>query len=439
MRVGVVSLGCAKNRVDTEEMLSLLSQEGYELTEKAEDAEVLVVNTCGFITSAKEESIDAIFEMARYKETGKCRALVVTGCLAQRYGEDLMREIPQIDVLSGVTQYDTLAEAIGIALEKGERRMNTERKTAFLHCGRVLTTPKYTAYVRIGEGCDNRCAFCAIPLIRGRHHSRDMEDILGEMKGLSGQGVKEQILIAQDTTGWGRDLGPERLKDLLRRAALEVEGLEWLRVLYCYPDGTDKALIDEMAAHGNICRYLDLPLQHASKRILKAMRRRGDIDQVREVLLYARSLGFALRTTFIVGFPGETEEDFEELMAFCRDMRFDRMGAFTFSPEEDTAAALMDGQIPEEEKKRRLDLLMSQQAGISRERNQARVGTVCRVLVTGRQAGLYTGRSAWEAPDADGIIRFEAKQALKPGDFIDVRLTKAEPYDLIGTACEDPA
>lgn len=439
MRVGVVSLGCAKNRVDTEEMLSLLSQEGYELTEKAEDAEVLVVNTCGFITSAKEESIDAIFEMARYKETGKCRALVVTGCLAQRYGEDLMREIPQIDVLSGVTQYDTLAEAIGIALEKGERRMNTERKTAFLHCGRVLTTPKYTAYVRIGEGCDNRCAFCAIPLIRGRHHSREMEDILDEMKGLSGQGVKEQILIAQDTTGWGRDLGPERLKDLLRRAALEVEGLEWLRVLYCYPDGTDKALIDEMAAHDNICRYLDLPLQHASKRILKAMRRRGDIDQVREVLLYARSLGFALRTTFIVGFPGETEEDFEELMAFCRDMRFDRMGAFTFSPEEDTAAALMDGQIPEEEKKRRLDLLMSQQAGISRERNQARVGTVCRVLVTGRQAGLYTGRSAWDAPDADGIIRFEAKQALKPGDFIDVRLTKAEPYDLIGTACEDPA
>ena len=439
MRVGVVSLGCAKNRVDTEEMLSLLSQEGYELTEKAEDAEVLVVNTCGFITSAKEESIDAIFEMAQYKETGKCRALVVTGCLAQRYGEDLMREIPQIDVLSGVTQYDTLAEAIGIALEKGERRMNTERKTAFLHCGRVLTTPKYTAYVRIGEGCDNRCAFCAIPLIRGRHHSRDMEDILGEMKGLSGQGVKEQILIAQDTTGWGRDLGPERLKDLLRRAALEVAGLEWLRVLYCYPDGTDKALIDEMAAHENICRYLDLPLQHASKRILKAMRRRGDIDQVREVLSYARSLGFALRTTFIVGFPGETEEDFEELMAFCRDMRFDRMGAFTFSPEEDTAAALMDGQIPEEEKKRRLDLLMSQQAGISRERNQARVGTVCRVLVTGRQAGLYTGRSAWEAPDADGIIRFEAKQTLKPGDFIDVRLTKAEPYDLIGTACEDPA
>ena len=439
MRVGVVSLGCAKNRVDTEEMLSLLSQEGYELTEKAEDAEVLVVNTCGFITSAKEESIDAIFEMAQYKQTGKCRALVVTGCLAQRYGEDLMREIPQIDVLSGVTQYDTLAEAIGIALEKGERRMNTERKTAFLHCGRVLTTPKYTAYVRIGEGCDNRCAFCAIPLIRGRHHSRDMEDILGEMKGLSGQGVKEQILIAQDTTGWGRDLGPERLKDLMRRASLEVEGLEWLRVLYCYPDGTDKALIDEMAAHENICRYLDLPLQHASKRILKAMRRRGDIDQVREVLSYARSLGFALRTTFIVGFPGETEEDFEELMAFCRDMRFDRMGAFTFSPEEDTAAALMDGQIPEEEKKRRLDLLMSQQAGISRERNEARVGTVCRVLVTGRQAGLYTGRSAWEAPDADGIIRFEAKQALKPGDFVDVRLTKAEPYDLIGAACEDPA
>ena len=438
MRVGVVSLGCAKNRVDTEEMLSLLSREDYELTEKAEEADVLVVNTCGFITSAKEESIDAIFEMAQYKQTGRCRALVVTGCLAQRYGEELMREIPQIDVLSGVTQYDTLAEAIGIALDKGERRMNIERKIGFLHCGRVLTTPNYTAYVRIGEGCDNRCAFCAIPLIRGRHRSRDMEDILLEMKGLSGKGVKEQILIAQDTTGWGRDLGPDRLKDLMRRAALEVKGLEWLRVLYCYPDSTDKALIDEMAAHDNICRYLDLPLQHASRKILKAMRRRGDIDQVREVLMYARSLGFALRTTFIVGFPGETEEDFEELMAFCREVRFDRMGAFTFSPEEDTAAVLMGDQISEEVKKQRLNRLMAQQADISRERNETRVGSTCRVLVTGRQAGMYTGRSAWEAPDADGIIRFESKRALKPGEFVRVTLTEADTYDMTGADCENP-
>ncbi len=437
MRVGVVSLGCAKNRVDTEEMLSLLSREGYELTAKAEEAEVLVVNTCGFITSAKEESIDAIFDMARYKERGACRALVVTGCLAQRYGEELMREIPQIDVLSGVSQYDTLAEAISIALDKGERRMNTERKKAFLHCGRILTTPGYSAYVRIGEGCDNRCAYCAIPLIRGSHHSRDMEDILAEMKELASGGVKEQILIAQDTTAWGRDLGPLRLKDLMRRAAQETEGLEWLRVLYCYPEGTDEALIDEMAAHDNICRYLDLPLQHASKKILKAMRRRGDIDRAREVLMYARSLGFALRTTFIVGFPGETEEDFEELMAFCRDVRFDRMGAFAFSPEEDTAAALMEDQVPEEVKKQRLDRLMSQQADISREQNERRVGSTCRVLVTGRQAGLYTGRSAWEAPDADGLIRFESKSALKPGEFTDVMITKADTYDLTGAVVED--
>lgn len=439
MKVGVVSLGCAKNRVDTEEMLALLGEAGYELTEKAQEAEVLVVNTCGFITSAKEESIDAIFEMAQYKEKGSCRALVVTGCLAQRYGEDLMREIPQIDVLSGVTQYDTLAEAIGIALERGERRMNTERKTAFLHCGRVLTTPGYTAYVRVGDGCDNRCAYCAIPLIRGGQRSRGMDDILGEMKGLAARGVKEQILISQDTTAWGRDIGSDRLKDLMRRAALETPGLDWLRVLYCYPDGTDRALIDEMAAHENICRYLDLPLQHASKKLLKAMRRRGDIDKTREVLRYARSRGFALRTTFIVGFPGETEEDFEELMAFCREIRFDRMGAFAFSPEEDTLAASMPDQIPEEVKKRRLNLLMAQQAEISRERNEGRVGSVCRVLVTGRRAGLYTGRSQWEAPDADGIIRFDAKRALKPGEFVRVKITQADTYDLTGSLCEEEA
>ena len=353
MRVGVVSLGCAKNRVDTEEMLALLSQEGYELTDKAEEAEVLVVNTCGFITSAKEESIDTIFEMAQHKITGKCKALVVTGCLAQRYGEDLMREIPQIDVLSGVTQYDTLAQAIGIALEKGERQINTQRKKAFLNCGRVLTTPKYTAYIRIGEGCDNRCAYCAIPLIRGSHHSRPKEDILGEMRDLASKGVTEQILIAQDTTAWGRDLAEESLKDLMREASA-IPGIKWLRVLYCYPDSTDTALIDEMAAHDNICRYLDLPLQHASKKILKSMRRRGDIDEVRQLLSYARDKGFALRTTFIVGFPGETEEDFEELMDFVRDVRFDRMGAFTFSPEEDTLAAGMPLQVAEEVKKERL-------------------------------------------------------------------------------------
>ena len=431
MRIGVVSLGCAKNRVDTEEMLSLLTQEGYGLTEKPEEAEVLIINTCGFITSAKEESIDAIFEMAQYKETGRCQALVVTGCLAQRYGEELMREIPQIDVLSGVDQYDTLAEAIDLALNKGQRGQNTQRKQAFLHCGRVLTTPKYSAYVRIGEGCDNRCAYCAIPLIRGNHRSRPKEDILEEMARLASQGVKEHILIAQDTTRWGRDLQGESLKGLVEAAAA-VPGVQWLRLLYCYPDETDKALIDTMAAHDNVCRYLDLPLQHAVPRILKSMNRRGDIGEIRALLQYAREKGFALRTTFIVGFPGETEEEFEALMDFVREVQFDRMGAFTFSPEEDTAAALLPDQVPENIKKKRLQRLMALQADISLQRNQARVGSVETVLVTGREGGLYTGRSAWEAPDADGVIRFEAEPQLKAGTFVQVRLTQAEPYDLKG-------
>ena len=438
MKLGVVSLGCAKNRVDTEEMLSLLTQEGYTLTDRAEEAEVLVINTCGFITSAKEESIDAIFEMAQHKETGKCRALVVTGCLAQRYGDDLMREIPQIDVLSGVTQYDTLAGAIRSALERGERAQNTERNNAFLHCGRVLTTPGYSAYIRIGEGCDNRCAYCAIPLIRGRHRSRPLDDILDEMRTLAGQGVKEHVLIAQDTTRWGRDLDNASLRHLVLEAA-GIPGLAWLRVLYCYPDETDRALIDEMAAHDTVCRYLDLPLQHAVPHILKAMNRRGDIEEVRALLQYARERGFALRTTFIVGFPGETEADFEALMDFVRDVRFDRMGAFAFSPEEDTTAALLPDQIPDEVKQERLARLMTLQQGISRELNQQRVGTECRVLVTGRQKGLYTGRSSWEAPDADGLILFDSARKLTPGQFVQVRITGAEAYDLRGQAVEGGA
>ncbi len=429
MRVGVVSLGCAKNRVDTEEMLSLLSQEGFEISDRPEEAQVLVVNTCGFITSAKEESIDAIFEMAQYKEKGKCQVLAVTGCLAQRYGQELMREIPQIDVLSGVTQYDSLAEAINRALHRGERVQNTERKQAFLHCGRVLTTPGYSAYVRIGEGCDNRCAYCAIPLIRGGHRSRLRQDILDEMRSLAEQGVKEHILIAQDTTRWGRDLAGQSLQSLLREAAA-IPGVEWLRLLYCYPDETDLALIDEMAAHENICRYLDLPLQHAAPRILKAMNRRGDIDQIKALLQYARDKGFALRTTFIVGFPGETEQDFENLMAFAREVRFDRMGAFTFSPEEDTAAALLPDQVPEHIKKQRLDALMALQQQISLARGQERIGSVDKLLITGRQGGLYTARSAWEAPDADGLIYVDSDRQLKPGQFIMARITDAQAYDL---------
>lgn len=347
-----------------------------------------------------------------------------------------MQEIPQIDVLSGVTQYDTLADAIHTALNRGERVSNTERKNVFLHCGRVLTTPSYSAYIRIGEGCDNRCAYCAIPLIRGGHRSRPMKDILEEMGAFSSQGVKEHLLIAQDTTRWGREWGLT-LKDLLREAA-QVPGVQWLRLLYCYPDQTDKALIDLMAAHPNVCRYLDLPLQHAAPGILAGMNRRGDIRQVKQLLAYARKLGFALRTTFIVGYPGETEEDFEQLLQFTRDMAFDRMGAFAFSPEEDTAAALLPDQVPEAVKKQRLHRLMSLQQDISLQRNRLRVDTVTQVLVTGEQEGLYIGRSPWEAPDADGVIRFEGARTLTPGEFVQVRITGAQAYDLEGVQEKAP-
>lgn len=429
MKIGVISLGCAKNRVDTEQMLALLSKAGNTFTDTPGDADALIVNTCGFINSAKEESIDTILEMAEYKKTGRCRVLCVTGCLAQRYGEKLLDNIPEIDALLGVSQYSEIAALISRA-EKGERVDARKRTDGFLECGRVLTTPSYSAYIRIGEGCDNRCAYCAIPLIRGSHRSRPEESILAEMRELAAHGAREQILIAQDTTRYGRDTSGS-IRELISKGA-DIPGVDWLRILYCYPDETDKALIDEMAGHANVCRYLDLPLQHASPGILRRMNRRGETGSIRELLRYARSLGFALRTTFIVGFPGETEDDFKNLKDFTAEMEFDHMGAFSFSPEEDTPAAEYDEQIPDEVKKERLDTLMRLQAGISLSRNKLRIGQAARVLVTGQRGGFYSGRSAWEAPEADGDILFTSARALTEGTFTNVLITSVKTYDLYG-------
>jgi len=428
MKLGVVSLGCVKNQVDTEEMLSFLQKDGFEFTGNPAEAEVLVVNTCGFITSAKEESIDAILEMAAYKEQGACRLLCVTGCLAQRYGQELLEQIPEIDVLTGVTNYPQLAGFIREALS-GARTGSTKREADFTGCGRVLTTRPYTAYVRISEGCDNVCAYCAIPLIRGPYRSRPEADILDEMRTLADQGAKEQILIAQDTSRYGSDLEGTSLPRLLDQAA-QIPGIHWLRVLYCYPEQTDKALIDALAANPKFCRYLDLPLQHAAPRILKKMNRRGDINRVEDTLRYARELGFALRTTMIVGFPGETEEDFQQLMDFCARVRFDRLGAFTFSREEDTPAYHMKPQVPEAVKQQRLDRLMRLQQQISLERNQQRIGTTCEVLITGRSGQQATARSAFEAPDSDGTIVIPEAGSLSEGQFARVRITGATAYDL---------
>ena len=432
MKVGMISLGCTKNLVDSETALGLFKEAGYTFTEDPAQADILMVNTCGFINPAKEESIDTILEMAQYKQTGRCRLLVVTGCLAQRYEKDLLQEIPEIDLMLGVNQYDQLSPAGERALRGQGRESLCGEKYTFLEHERVLTTPAYTAYTRIGDGCSNRCTYCAIPLIRGPYRSRPLADVLGEVRRFAQQGVKEHILIAQDTTRYGTDWQETSLLPELMDQAARIPGVEWLRVLYAYPDEADDRLLEVMASHDNICKYLDLPIQHINDTLLRRMNRRGTAADIRRILKKARDMGFTLRTSLIVGFPGETEEQFQELMDFVAEARFDRMGAFAFSPEENTPAAEMPDQIPEEVKQERLDRLMKLQAQISLENNQARIGTVEKVLVTDARDGLFLGRSQREAPDADGAIVFTAKEAPEVGSFVQVRITGAETYDLKG-------
>ncbi len=436
MKVGMISLGCAKNQVDSEQMLFLLRQAGHETVNDASAAEAIVVNTCGFINSAKEESIDAIFEAVRLKKEGACRRILVTGCLAQRYGRELMEQIPEIDGLIGVERYGDFPRLFEETL-RGKRPFDISRGGSFA-CGRVLITPSFSAYVRIAEGCDNRCTYCAIPLIRGGYRSRPREEILAEMRQLASGGAREQILIAQDTSRYGRDRGEKRGLEALLREADAIPGIDFLRVLYLYPEDVNEQLIDTMASLAHVCRYVDIPLQHAVPRLLKRMNRRGDIESISRVLAYARSRGFALRTTFIVGFPGETEADFLRLCDFVREEEFDRMGAFAYSAEEDTAAAGMPDQVEEKEKQRRLDELMRLQAEVSLKRNQARVGEETRVLVCCSEGGKYCCRSAWEAPDADGwiIVPGEGRQV---GQTERVRITGADTYDLAGRFLDESA
>ena len=437
LTVGVISLGCSKNTVDTELMLGILKKAGYGITSNEQDADILIVNTCGFIDPAKQESIDTILSLAEYKETGKCKLLVATGCLVQRYEEALREEIPEVDLFLGVSQYERLPQALEEALS-GKRPSYCAPSNDILEGDRVLTTAPWTAYIRIADGCDNRCTYCAIPLIRGGFRSRDMEDVLDEIRTLAAQGVREHVLVAQDTSRFGIDrVGYSQLPELLTRAA-DIPGVEWLRVLYTYPDEVDQKLLDAMAAKPNICKYLDLPLQHADPELLRRMNRRGDIDSTRALLKKAREMGFVLRTTYITGFPGETDEQFEKLMDFVTDIEFDRLGAFTFSPEEDTPAAEMPDQIDEEIKEARLDRLMRAQQAISLKRNQLRVGTVEKVLIesveydaeSGEPIGI--GRSCQEAPDTDGEIRVYGADENDIGSFITVRLTEADVYDLMG-------
>ena len=431
--VGAVSLGCNKNRVDTETALGLLKENGFLLTDDPAEADILLVNTCGFIDPAKEESVNTILEMAQYKTEGRCKVLVVTGCLSQRYSGDLMEEIPEIDVLLGVNQYAELPAAIYKALN-AERPCLCSDNYGYYEHDRVLTTPSYSAYIRIGEGCSNRCTFCAIPMIRGPYRSRDEKAILSEITSLAGSGVREHILVAQDTTRYGTEDHPHTTLPELMRKAAAIDGVDWLRVLYCYPDETNDALLDVLAETDNVCPYLDIPVQHINAELLHRMHRRGTREDILRCVRGARERNLTLRTSLIVGFPGETEDQFRELLDFVEETEFDRLGAFAYSPEEGTPAAKMPDQVPEEIKQERLDRLMTLQQKISLKRNQARVGSVEQVLVTDTDGrGNVLGRSCREAPETDGEIYVSCGEARPlPGQFIPVRILSAEEYDLRG-------
>ena len=428
--VGMVSLGCAKNLVDSENMLGMLRDRGYEIVSDPSQAEIIFVNTCGFIESAKQESIDAIFEMAEYKKTGKLQKLFVTGCLAQRYADALASEMPEVDGFMGVADYARLYDMLDEAMA-GKRPIYMNDGERFFNSGRVLTTAPYSAYVKISDGCNNRCTYCAIPLIRGNYSSRPFDDIVAECRRLASEGVTEITLIAQDTSRYGCDFGDKHfmLPELLR-AVSEIEGVHWVRVLYCYPDSTEDRLLDEIANNPKVAPYLDLPLQHINDPILKAMNRRGSADWIRSRIAECKKRGLTLRTTMIVGFPGETEEQFTELLQFVKDARFDRLGAFTYSPEEGTKAAVMPDQIDEDVKIERLDQLMMLQQSISMELLEQRIGETCEVLVEGRDEDGWYGRSIREAPESDGCIHLLTERELIPGSYIQARIVSADAYDL---------
>ena len=426
MKVGVISLGCAKNQVDTQTMLGYLSAAGHTFTGEPGKAEILIVNTCGFITPAKEESIDAILEMAQYKKTGCCRLLVVTGCLSERYRAELPPELPEVDLFLGVREYEKLprliAEKLSLAcpsIQKPER---------------LLVTPPYRAYLRIGDGCSNRCAYCAIPLIRGDLRSVPSKALIDEAKALADMGVTELSVIAQDTSGYGKDLyGEPRLIPLLK-ALDRIDGLEWVRLLYTYPDTVTEELLDTLAEGGKLVPYLDMPLQHCSDALLRRMHRRGTKAHVMRLLDHIRAEypDFTLRTTMMVGFPGETDAQFNELMQFLRDYPFDRVGAFAYSPEEGTSAAEMPDQIEESVKEERLNALMEQQQAISQERNERWIGRELTMLVEETDMDGTYGRTVREAPDADGMVFVPPSFRHEPGQYLSIRLTGAEPYDMMG-------
>ncbi len=432
-----ISLGCDKNLADSEEMLGLLTENGYVLTDREDEADIIIINTCCFIHDAKEESIQTILEMAQWKESGRCRILAVTGCLAQRYQKEIMQEIPEVDLVLGTASTDAILEGIAQVKERGSCQVY--RELTYLprfHSRRMLTEGGHHAHLKIAEGCDKNCTYCIIPKIRGPYRSVPMEDLIRQAEDLAEQGVKELILVAQETTIYGVDLyGEKKLHELLERLC-RIPGFVWIRILYCYPEEIYDELIQVMKREKKICHYLDMPIQHASDRILRRMGRRTSRRELEETVTKLRREipDIVLRTTLITGFPGETREDHEELLEFVNEMEFDRLGVFTYSPEEDTPAERMPDQIEEEVKLTRKDELMELQQEISLENGENRVGQTLLVMIEGKVADeeAYVGRTYADAPQIDGYIFINTERELISGDFARVRVTGALEYDLIG-------
>ena len=444
MKVGFVSLGCPKNQLDTEVMLHEVAAAGYEITPEETEADVVIINTCGFIESAKKESIDNILDIAWLKKHRSLKAIVVTGCLAERYRESILEELPEVDAVLGVGSIHNIVEAIEavtVKRKKGSKRKYTsfeDKNTVRLGGDRILTTPEYMAYLKIAEGCDNRCAYCAIPSIRGNFRSRTIEDVVAEAKQMDALGVKELCIVAQDITRYGLDLyGEYKLARLLREIT-DNTSIPWIRLLYCYPDKVTDELIAEIRDNPRILKYIDLPIQHISDHMLTAMNRHGDKKMICEVIekLRREIPDMVIRTTFIVGFPGETDEDFCELCEFVKQTKFDRAGVFTYSREEDTAAYDMPDQIDEQLKLDRMDLLMREQLEINEQNNRAMIGKTVKVLCEDYDpvSGVHFGRSAADAPEIDGKIYFRSDKRIAPGSFVNVKLREVVDYDLIGIA-----
>ncbi len=444
MKILCISLGCDKNLVDTEKMLGLLRRDAYEFTDDEAEADVILINTCCFIGDAKEESVNTILEMAEWRKSGPCRALIVAGCLAQRYRSEIMEEIPEVDAVVGTTSYDEIAEVLRRVLA-GERPQCFRDVNAVPHvdADRVVTTGGYYAFLKIAEGCDKRCTYCIIPSLRGRYRSVPIEELLREARGLAERGVKELILVAQETTLYGVDLYGEKSLPRLLTELCRIPGIRWIRIQYCYPEEITEELIDVIAREEKICHYLDLPIQHASDRVLKRMGRRTTQDSLRAVVarLRERIPDIALRTTLICGFPGETQEDHEELMAFVDDMEFDRLGVFTYSREEDTPAATFADQVPEKVKEARRDEVMQLQQEIAFEHAEAMAGRVLDVLIEGKmpEEDVWVGRTYMDAPGVDGLIFLKTEKELMSGDLVRARVTKAAEYDLIGEVFDESA